>query len=575
MNRDLNNLIRVYSLLNAVKHKGKASVKAVLKQMLAKYPEFRKKTSELAPLIQQIVAKVNELPFIEIQEEVEKLPSEFKVQKTREEKGELPPLPNAKPPIVMRLAPYPSGPLHIGNARMVILNDYYVKRYNGKLLLVFDDTIGSEEKIIVPEAYDLIIEGLDYLGIKVHKKFYKSDRIETTYKYCREALQRDFAYVCLCPADLWRENYKRKARACPHRSQPVEINVELWEKMLDGIYADGQAVVRLKTGMDQQDPAVRDPVMMRIARREHPRIGAKYIVWPLLEFSWAVDDHLLGITHILRGKDLYKEDFIERWVWHQFGWPLIAFQHYGLIQFQGLKLSKTYSRKKIEANEYIGWEDPRTWSLQSLDRRGIQPEALREAILALGLSMADIQYSPLDLYARNKKRVDNIANRYFFVANPIRLSIHGLPTEELIAHPLVHPEFPERGRRTLRVPVTDGTATVFIADSDRAVCQPNSIIRLKDLCNVKITRNTTEIEAEFHSQAMQYAREIKAPIIQWIPAHEHVKIRLFMPDGMLLHGLGEKTCSTLVKGQIIQFERVGIGKVNEISPTLLVFYAHK
>ncbi len=569
---ELAELIRAYALLNAVKYNGKASEKAVLGQILGKYPKFRAKRDEVGPLVKNIVEEVNKLSKEKRNTEIAKLPAELRETKKPEEQKELPPLENVTKKVVMRLAPFPSGPLHIGNARMVILNDYYVKRYKGKLLLVFDDTIGSEEKVIVPDAYDMIIESLDYLNVKVHQKIYKSDRIEKTYDFCKKAIQQKLAYICTCPAQDWRETFKLKKSPCPHRDQPVEKNLEEWEKMLNGDYDEGQAVARLKVGMNNPDPAVRDPVAMRIAKRPHPRVGSKYLVWPLLEFSWAIDDHLLEITHILRGKDLYKEDYIEKWVWEKFNWPLIEFTHYGLIQFKGLKLSKTYSRKMIETGVYRGWDDPRTWSIQALIKRGIEPPALREAILNLGLSKVDIEYSPLDLYARNKGLIDNKTPRFFFVPNPIKVIIQKLTFPELVSHPFIHPTYPERGTRTIPLSITQNSAEVYIANSDAKNLQENSIVRLKDLCNITITSKNDTIEALFHSMSKDDVPK-KTRKIQWVPSND-IKIQVLMPDGTLINGLGEPECKNFKINQVIQFERFGLGKVNQIHPEILIFFAH-
>lgn len=572
---DIRKVARIYALLNAAKYNGKADIKAVIGQIFGRHDELCDQKALVGRLVAEEVKIVNQLSPQAQQSELDALPAEFKEGKKVEEKKELAPLPNDTTPIVMRLAPFPSGPLHIGNARMVILNDYYVKRYNGRLLLVFDDTIGSEEKVIVPDAYDMIIESLEYLGVKYDKVIYKSDRIGFSYEYCKKAIEKGIAYICTCPAQEWREHYKEKERTCPHRSQSVEVNLEAWDKMLEGFYDEGHAVARLKIGMDFKNPAVRDPVMMRIAKRSHPRVGMKYIVWPLLEFSWAIDDHLLGITHILRGKDLFKEDIIEKWVWEKFGWPELPITHYGLIQFQGLKLSKTYSRQMIEQGSYRGWDDPRTWSIQALIKRGIEPEALRDAILSLGLSLVDINYSPLDLYARNKKLIDSAADRFFYVPEPVALSIQEIPVAHLTAYPQVHPEHPERGTRKIPLPISDNSASVFIAASDLKALKVNSIVRLKDLCNIELIKKTTSSIAKFHSKDIDEARELKVPIIQWVPADNNVKIKVLMPDGQVQTGLGEPNCKQLHLNQVIQFERVGLGKVNQTTPELLVFYAHK
>jgi len=576
MSENVEKLILKYALANAVKYGGKANPKAVMGKIMAENPELRSRAKDISALVQRIVDEVGGFTLDQQRERLLEIAPELLEEEKREEAArELPPLPKADlcERVVMRLAPYPSGPLHIGNSRMVILNDEYVKRYNGKLILVFDDTIGSEEKRIVPEAYDLIREGLEWLGVEWHQEVYKSDRIPTFYRYCEQLIAEGEAYVCTCEAAEWREKFKKTGRPCPHRGLSVEENLDNWRRMLDGEYGEGQAVVRLKTGMDYPDPAVRDHIIMRISEREHPRVGSKYRVWPLLEFSWAIDDHLLGVTHVLRGKDLMKEDVVERLIWSKLKWPSVEFIHYGIISFKGLKLSKSKAREMIEKGVYLGWDDPRTWSLQSLRRRGIKPRAIRRAMLDLGLSMIDIEYSPEILYAINRKIVDPVADRYFFVESPVEFTIKKVPGEALQAEPLIHPDFPERGRRKIPVSVRDGTARVLVSSQDQERMGVGGVVRLKDLVNVTIT-GVNPLEAEFHSSAIEEARRLSAKIIHWVPSEGCVPIRVFKPDGATVEGLGEPSCSRLREGQLVQFERYGFCRIDSVKPSILAFYTH-
>src|SRR5207237_8454083 len=158
-------------LQNAVHDGGKADAKAVLGRMLAEDPSLRTKAREAAALVERVVAEVNRSSLDEQRAQLELLAPEL-LERTAVAQGpkELPPLPNAVDgKVVLRLAPYPSGPLHIGNARAFVLNDAYAKRYHGKLLLVFDDTIGSEDKPLLPEASDQVREGLDWAGAEFHE----------------------------------------------------------------------------------------------------------------------------------------------------------------------------------------------------------------------------------------------------------------------------------------------------------------------------------------------------------------------------------------------------------------------
>jgi glutamyl-tRNA synthetase len=547
--------IRKYAFQNAVLFDGKANEKAVVGKVIAEHPELKREVKVLIPIICRIVSEVNKLSLDEQKAELEKRAPEllYKEKKAREVK--LPELLNAKDKVVMRLAPYPSGPLHIGNARMVILNDEYVKKYNGKLILVFDDTIGSEEKIPLARAYEQIIEGLDWLGVRYDEIIYKSDRMEIFYEWAEKLLKLDYGYVCECPPQKLREN-REKRQGCEHRDQSVKVNLQKWKEMLNGKFKEGQAVVRLKSDMSHKNPAFRDRVLLRISEREHPRVGKKYRVWPLLEFSWAVDDYLLGITHILRGKDLIIEDEMESFIWNIFGLEKKEFVHYGMLRLKDLKLSKSKFRREIEAGTFSGIYDPRTWTLQSLKKRGIKPKALRNFILSFGMSLTDIEVPAENLYHENKKIVDPIASRYFFVHEPIKIKIEKLPDIKTAYSPL-HPNFSERGTRKLKV-----KDEVHICKEDFEKFKGKEI-RLKDFCNIRLNE-----KAEFTSKKVK-----DIPKIQWIC--EGIPVDVIMPDGKTIKGLGEKTLEEVKVDDIIQFERFGFVRIDEKNKKITTYFAHK
>ncbi|MHA1451181.1 MAG: glutamate--tRNA ligase, partial [Candidatus Hodarchaeales archaeon] len=398
-----------HALVNAVQYEGKAKGSAVLGKMLAGNPTLKSDIKGTMDVIKDVVKEVNSMSLKEQKDKMDELGIELE-SKSGEDDYSLPELPNVEGNVIMRMAPYPSGPLHIGNARMVILNDEYVKRYNGKLILVYDDTIGSEEKGLIEDGYKLIKEGLDWLGVTVHKEYYKSDRMEIFYKYAEKMIEEGWAYVCLCTADELREK-REKGEECEHRKQTVKTNMRLWKDMLEGKFEEGTAIVRLKTDMKYPDPAFRDRVLLRVCNRNHIRVGDKYHVWPMLEFSWAIDDHELGMTHILRGKDLIIEDDMEKFIWDKFGWDYAEFLHYGILKLDEAKLSKSRARVAIEKGTLKGWDDPRTWSLQSLRKRGLMPDAIRIFIKRMGMSLSDVTVPAEILYAENRKLIDAGAKR--------------------------------------------------------------------------------------------------------------------------------------------------------------------
>ena len=582
---EIKKLIWIFGLTNAVKFEGKPNLKAIMGKLMSQKPELRTQVSDIKPVLDETIVEISKLTIDEQKEKLLQLdPTALEKKVTSKEQKELPDLPNTQnyDKIVMRLAPYPSGALHIGNARMVILNSEYVKRYNGELILFFDDTIGSPKsmrnnpkaKYVLPDAYQLIKDGLKWLDVNFSEVYYKSDRLEIYYEYCEKLIQDNIAYVCFCSATEFRDRYKKKKEQCPHRNQSVRINLQEWNNMKTGKYHETDVVVRLKTGMDQKDPAIRDQIIMRISEAEHPRVGNKYLAWPMLEFSWAIDDHLIGATHILRGIDLVKEDVIEEFIWDHFNWKKGEFLHYGRIKFSNMKLSKTQSRNNIIQGIFDGWDDPRTWSLQSLEKRGIRAEALKKTLLELGMSTTGIIFDESWLYSKNKDIIDGISNRYFYVEEPINIEIENVPISECVAEPLLLPSNPEKLKRKIKVITKDNRLKVLIAHSDANKLRKGQILRLKDLINIKIMSidlNKNLINSNFHS--FELNREFS--IIQWVSKEENVKVSIIKPDGTISKGNGEVNLVNIPLNKTIQFERFGfVNPIKWEDNVLICYFTH-
>src|SRR3990172_8638326 len=399
---------RRYALQNAVAHGGKANAKAVVGRLLTLDAALRPRAREVQAEVEAVVAAVNALTSDQQREELERTAPELLEKKAVEAPAGLPDLSGVTGPVVMRMAPYPSGPLHIGNARMVILNDEYVRRYGGRLVLVYDDTIGSEEKFILPEAYDQIREGLDWLGVRIAEVVYKSDGLPLFYEWGVRLLASGAAYVCECPQERLRA-LRKDGQACEHRARGPSEDTERFRAMIRGDYAEGAAVVRLKTDVQHPNPAF--------------------------------DDRVLGITHVVRGKDLVMEDLMETAIWDALGVQRRpVFIHHGLLGFRDIELSKTALRKQIESGAVDGIDDPRAWTLQSLARRGITPEAVRSFVKAFSLSLADVEVPVETLYSENRKTIDPGADRFFFVPDPVTLRLP--PTAAATLRLPRHPDHP-------------------------------------------------------------------------------------------------------------------------------------
>jgi glutamyl-tRNA synthetase len=558
--------ILIAVLDNAVKYDGKASSGAVIGKLLGTHPEFRQHTANLMEEINRIVNEVNKYSLAEQKSRLLELAPE-KLEKKEKKERQLPELPNAvMGKVVLRLAPYPSGPLHIGNAKPYILNDAYAKKYKGKLLLVIDDTIGTEEKAIAPEAYDLIPAGLKWLEVDFDDKIiYKSDRLPIYYEHALKLIEQGNAYVCFCSQEKLRYN-RAHSIACACREKSSANHLKEWNKMLEGEYKSGDATLRLKTDLEHPNPAFRDRVLFRISEREHPKVGLKYKVWPMLEFSWAIDDYLLGTTHVIRGKELMMESEMELFIWNLFGWKPPVLIHTGLLNIEGVKISKSKSQQEIKSGMFTGWDDPRTWSLQSLRRRGILPKAIRDFCLSFGLNQNEITV-PLDnLYSENRKLLEKKADRHFFISNPVEVTIEGATGREIKIK--LHPDYPERGFRTFKT-----GNKFYISRSDVDEFHDGDMIRLMDCLNFIVDG----AKLNYHSDEYAHYKAHGKRIIHWLPQEETLaKVELLMPDGSLQIGLAESEIKKLKPDAIIQFERIGFARLDHFEKDKAIFwFAHK
>ncbi len=554
MSQDVRKVVLKYALRNAVKFEGEATVGPVMGKVMGECEGCRKDPQGTKSLIEEVVEEVNLMSSQEQEDALKDLMPEYFEEKEVEKEEHLPEL--DVDTVVMRLAPYPSGPLHIGNARMVILNDEYVKRYDGKLILFYDDTIGSDKKKPLNVAYDLIKDGLEWLGVEWHETYYKSERMELYYEYGEKLIEMGEAYVCECSAENLR-GFREKGKECQHRSRTVKENLSLWGSMLQGAFDEGEAIVRIKTDMQYPDPAFRDRVLFRISNNPHPKVGNKYHVWPLLEFSWAVDDHLLGMTHVLRGKDLMMEDKMEEHLWDLFGWDGPEFLHYGMLRLKEFRLSKSDFQQKLKLGELNGWDDPRTWTLQSLKRRGIRPEAVREFILGFGMSLTDIEVPASKLYAKNRELIDDEANRYHFVPDPVEVKLEGEIKGEFTELPL-HPDHPERGNRKLKT-----RDTVYITKNDWEEFQGKEV-RLKNFCNFELNGNTAKITGYENKDIRK---------IHWLC--EGIDAVVEQTEGSREKGIVEPTIEYVRENQVVQFERYGFVNILDTGTPIFAVFGHR
>ena len=551
--------IYLFALQNAVKHKSVPKAGAILGSVMGAHPELRPQAKEINAILPEILAEVEAMSVEEREAKLTALSPEMieKMHEKKERVHELPELPEAGNGVVMRFAPNPSGPLHLGHARASVLNDYYVKKYGGKFYYRVEDT---DPKRVDPEAYDMVMEDLKWLGIGITDVVYQSDRFQIYYDLARELIKLGGAYMCTCDNDEFREK-KLKKQPCPCRDLSVEENLRRFDDMLAGKYQEGEITMRVKTDIAHPDPAVRDFAAMRVLTSvKHPR-RPEIFVYPLMNFSVAVDDHLLGMTHVIRGKDHIANTRRQEYIYRYFGWKMPHFYHYGRMSIAGLELSTSGMRKGINEGLYTGWDDIHLGTLRALARRGIQPEAVRAAVVDIGMGDTDISFSWENLFAQNKAIIDAEADRYFFVPDAVPVTVANAPAME--AHAPIYPNHPERGERVLSF-----TGSVLLPRSE---IETGRMLRLKDLFNIRITG---EGSAEYAGDSLAEARAAKAPIVQWLPTDAGVPCSLLTPEGT-----SEGYCEVAVLNydqKIVQFERVGFARIDSVKDGhVTAYFTHR
>jgi glutamyl-tRNA synthetase len=550
------------ALQNAVKHGGVPQAGAVIGMVMGAHPELRSRAKEVSGFAKEAIANVAALsPDERVAMLQTRAPEMYaSLSEKHEHKKVLPDLEKSENGVVMRFAPNPSGPLHIGHARAAALNDAYVKQYGGRYILRIEDT---DPKRVDPDAYEMVVEDLRWLGLGITETVTQSDRLSLYYDLCRQLIGKGGAYVCTCDNEHFKE-LKQAKTACPCRDQKVEKNLELWQRMLDHGFKEGEVSVRIKTDLSNPDPAMRDfPAFRILDTPPHPRVKAH--VYPLMNFSVVADDHLLGITHVIRGKDHIANTRRQQYIYDHFGWQVPVYRHYGRMGIEGVVLSTTQMRLGIKAGTYTGWDDIHLGTMRALARRGISSDAVKNAMLAIGIGDTDISFSWDNLYAENRKIVDPTANRYFFVPDPVEVKIEGAAPHT--AHAMLHPSDTARGTRTLEF-----EGSVLLPKSE--ISPGTSMVRLKDLFNVKIAWDGYVPSLSYDGDSLSDARAAKARIIQWLPAQAAVPCTLLTQEGEI-----KGACEPLVRAEldrVVQFERIGFARIDGADASgIRAYFTHK
>ncbi len=565
-------VILKHVLKNALDFNGSINDKAVLGQVLREKAELKDDIPTLLKQISIAAKEVKGLSVEEIRKRLEKEFSEFlkKDQKEQKQKveGPLKELPNAsKGKVIVRIAPSPSGALHIGHAYGASLNYEYAKMYNGRIIVRIEDT---NPENIYDQAYELIEKDSQWLmENKVSDFFIQSDRLGIYYDYAEKLVNMGKAYVCTINPDKWRE-MKARGEPSPFRELPIAEQQKRYAKMFS-TYGEGEAVLRLKTDMQHKNPAMRDFGLMRINKHVHPKTGKEHKVWPLMVFSVAIDDHEMGVTHVLNGKDHTDNAAKEMMIMDCFGWKHPEYRHWGMINFLGMHLSTTETKRAIEHEEYHGWDDVRLPFLPALRRRGYQPGAFRKFAVEIGLSMNDKTVEKEEFWKMinsfNREIIEPKASRFFFVDDPIGIKINKAPEKEVEID--LHPDDKKKGKRKMH-----GQGDILISKTDYKRIGEGYIHRLMDYCNFELKGE----QFNYISGGYEEYRNAKnkGQIIHWLPKDENIDVEVVFDNGMEIFGKGEKGMLDLNERETVQLERRYFATLDKKEKKKLKFvYLHK
>ena len=512
--------------------------------------------------------------------------------------------------VMTRFPPEPNGYLHIGHAKAICLNFGMAQDFGGATNLRFDDTNPEKEDLEFVEA---IKRDIRWLGFEWKEEKFASDYFDQLYAFAEQLIQEGKAYVDSLNAEQIREyrgTLTEPGRESPYRNRTVEENLDLFRRMRDGEFADGEHILRLKIDMASPNINMRDPAIYRIRHAEHHQTGDKWCIYPMYDYTHCISDSLEGITHSLC--DLSFEDHrpLYDWVLDE----IAVNCHPQQIEFSRLNLQYTVMSKRklktlVEEGLVDGWDDPRLPTIAGLRRRGVPPEAIRDFCRRIGVTKSDNNVELALLQSVIREQLDDEAPRAMGVLKPLKLVITNYPegqVEELDApnHPkhesfgtrkvpftreiyIDQEDFRESANKKYKRLVLDGEVRLragYVVRADEAIKDEHG--------------NIVEIRATYDPDTLgrnPEGRKVRG-VIHWVSASEGVPadIRVYEPlftvdfpdaDDRDYHELMNPESLTVYKGvvepglaaaaeeQRFQFEREGYfcADSRDSTPEQLVF----
>ncbi len=335
-----------------------------------------------------------------------------------------------------RFPPEPNGYLHIGHAKSILLNYGLAQEYGGKFNLRFDDTNPTKEKT---EFVESIIADVKWLGADFEDRlFFASNYFEQMYECAVKLIKKGKAFVCDLSAEEIREyrgDFNNPGKESPYRNRSVEENLALFEGMKNGLYRDGEKVLRAKIDMASPNINMRDPVIYRVAHMEHHNTGDKWCIYPMYDFAHPIEDAIEHITHSICTLEFEDHRPLYDWVVRECEFEQPPRQiEFAKLYLTNVVTGKRYIKKLVEDGIVDGWDDPRLVTIAALRRRGYTPESIKMFVDLVGVSKANssVDYAMLEYCIREDLKLKK--SRMMAVLDPVKLIIDNYPegqTEEL------------------------------------------------------------------------------------------------------------------------------------------------
>lgn len=433
--------------------------------------------------------------------------------------------------VVTRFPPEPNGSLHIGHAKALNLSFCYAAKFGGHTYLRYDDTNPKNE---CEEHFESILEDVRWLGFEPYEITYSSNYFDKMTEFAFDLIRKGKGYVCHCSLDDIR-NRRRQFQndrdnghtdpsiLSPYRNRSIEENTREFQKMLDGEYADGEAVFRFKMDLESKNPLMLDLVGSRIINVTHPLKNKNFIVYPSYEFALCVADSLEDITHSFCSREFYTRQ-------EPYHWLLRTLGLYEPIQweFSRLNLSNTIlSKRKLSelVRRGMNWDDPRFYTIKGMRRRGFTPAGINNFVRSVGITFTEsiVDVKILENFVRDD--LNKVAKRVFCVRNPLKLSITNFPKKS-IALPIIYGS-EEQGSVSV-----DVNRVVYIDGSDFSENPSEDFHRLTKSQSVGLIGLGVVkfVERSEDTIVVHMVDEKPLKYIQWVPNLNHkVSLRLYKP----------------------------------------------